>query len=226
MEKHGQYSDEVLVGEILNGETALFEILIRRYNPYLYKIGRSYGYNHEDAQDLMQETFIAAYIALPKFEGRASLKTWISKIMLNQCFHKRQKAAYLSHADVPIRENASPLFFAAADTGQTVMNRELQQVIERALADIPEPYRMVFTLREINGMNVGETADVLDISAANVKVRLNRAKAMLRCEIEKSYSGDEIFSFNLVYCDAVVSHVMKRIGEIESKKSATFPDKK
>jgi RNA polymerase sigma-70 factor (ECF subfamily) len=164
----------------------------------------------------MQEAFIAAYVALPKFENRASLKTWISKIMLHECFHKRRKAAYLNEVDVPIGENSSPLFFAAADTAKTVMNKELHQVIERALADIPEPYRMVFTLREVSGMTVAETSDILDISPQNVKVRLNRAKSMLRREIEKSYSGQEIFSFNLVYCDAVVKTVMARIHEIGS----------
>ena len=73
------------------GETALYEIIIRRYNPYLYKTGRSYGYNHQDTEDLMQETFINAYTNLKKFENRSSFKTWVTRIMLNNCFQKKEE---------------------------------------------------------------------------------------------------------------------------------------
>lgn len=74
-------------------------------------------------------------------------------------------------------------------------------------------YRLVFTLREVNGLNVAETADALNISETNVKVRLNRAKTMLRKEVEKSYSAEDIFEFNLVYCDAMVQRVINKIKE-------------
>ena len=91
------------------------------------------------------------------------------------------------------------------------MNRELNFVIENALKQIPIDYRMVFTLSEINGMNVAETAEILNISEANVKVRLNRAKTMLRKEIEKSYRQTDIFEFNFIYCDAMVTRVMNKL---------------
>src|SRR5215217_5830786 len=87
-------SEEELIKRITAGEVGLFEILIRRYNPFLYKIGMSYGYNHQDVEDLMQESFIAAYTHLDKFENRSSFKTWITRIMLNQCYHKAQKLSY------------------------------------------------------------------------------------------------------------------------------------
>ena len=97
------------------------------------------------------------------------------------------------------------------DTYIIVQNRELGKIIETALAKIPFDYRMAFSLREINGLNVAETADLLSISEMNVKVRLNRAKTMLRQEIEKTYSANELFEFNLIYCDAIVENVMKKI---------------
>ena len=100
------------------------------------------------------------------------------------------------------------------DTNKTVINRELNFVIENSLQQIPLDYRLVFTLREVNGLNVAETADTLNISEANVKVRLNRAKTMLRKEVEKSYSAEDIFEFNLVYCDAMVQRVINKIKEI------------
>ena len=92
------------------------------------------------------------------------------------------------------------------------MNKELKHVIENALQNIPPNYRIVFTLRELGGFSVSETAAVLDIRESNVKVRLNRAKAMLRKEVEKVYSTEDVFQFNLIYCDKIVDGVMKKIN--------------
>ena len=88
MKEPGQYSDVEIIQRILSGKPALFEILIRRNNPFLYKAGRCYGYSHEDTQDLMQDSFIDAYVNLSKFENRSSFKTWLLKIMMNNCFRK------------------------------------------------------------------------------------------------------------------------------------------
>ena len=207
------FSDIEIIKKILNGEVALFEILIRRNNPFIYKTGRSYGYNHEDTQDLMQDTFIDAYTNLSKFENRSSFKTWIIKIMLNNCFRKWQKFSFKNEVANEINDKSIPMFSNQQinDTNITVANRELHSIIENALQQVPIDYRIVFSLREINGLNVLETAEALSISEANVKVRLNRAKTMLRKEIEKSYSSEDIFEFNLIYCDAMVSRVMNNI---------------
>ena len=95
------------------------------------------------------------------------------------------------------------------DATNEVVNRELNHVIEKSLEQIPNEYRMVFSLREITGLNVAETAETLNISESNVKVRLNRAKSMLRKQIENKYTAADIFDFNLIYCDAMVSRVME-----------------
>lgn len=211
--KTEQYSDNDVIQKILNGETALFEILIRRNNPFLYKTGRSYNYNHEDTQDLMQDTFIDAFINLAKFEGRSSFKTWIIKIMLNNCYRKSQRSAFKNETRNEINERSVPVFANQnTDPNKIVMNKELAYIIENALNKMPLDYRMVFSLREINGMNVIETAEALSISEANVRVRLNRAKTMLRKEIERSYTPEELFDFNLVYCDRMVERVMQKIN--------------
>lgn len=213
MKNFEQYTDIEVIEKILEGEFALFEILIRRNNPFLYKTGRSYNYNHEDTQDLMQDTFIDAYTHLSKFENRASFKTWIIKIMLNNCFRKQQKFSFKNEVSHEISDKSIPMFSNQqnTDTNKTVMNRELSLVIENALKDVPLDYRMVFSLREINGLNVIETAEALSISEANVKVRLNRAKTILKKEIEKTYTAKDIFEFNLVYCDAITNNVMKKL---------------
>ena len=211
-----QYSDAEIIKKIVRGETALFEIVIRRNNPFLYKTGRSYGYSHEDTQDLMQETFINAYMNLSKFENRSSFKTWIIKIMLNNCFQKQEKFSYKYEKanTVAVSENSIPMYSGSnhSDPNQTAVNRELNHVIESSLGRVPVEYRMVFSLREMSGLSVAETAEVIGISESNVKVRLNRAKAMLRKEVEKTYSAEEIYEFNLIYCDKIVSRVMKEIG--------------
>jgi RNA polymerase sigma-70 factor (ECF subfamily) len=216
-DKGDTLSEMEIIKRIKDGETGLFEILIRRNNPYLYRIGRSYGYGHHDTEDLMQEAFIAAYMNLIEFEQRSSFKTWITRIMINKCFHKAQKLSFkkehVMHTD--LHENTIPAFqdSFSSDTGRTVLNREMGQMIESALLQIPLEYKMVFSLRELNGMSTADTADALDITESNVKVRLTRAKRMLRQKIEKMYSPTEIFEFNLIYCNRIVENVMNAIKD-------------
>jgi len=208
-------TESEIINRITSGEKSLYEIIVRRFNPHLYKVGRSYNYNHEDTRDLMQDTFIDVYRNLQQFEGRADFKTWITRIMLNNCFRKREKLSFKNEISTEVNDQSTPMFsHRDNDTHKIITNHELGHVIEEALGRIPFDYRMVFALREINGMNVAETASLLNITEANVKVRLNRSKAMLRDQIEKTYSPKELFEFNLIYCDAIVENVMKRIYEI------------
>ncbi|MBI2284123.1 MAG: sigma-70 family RNA polymerase sigma factor [Bacteroidetes bacterium] len=207
-----QLTETEIIRRILNGEKALYEIIVRRFNPYLYKVGRSYNYHHEDTQDLIQETFIDAYKHLSQFEGRSEFRTWLIRIMLNNCYRKKGKASFTSEIMQELNDQAQPLFTNAdTDTEKMVQNRELGHIIENALGKMPYDYRMAFSLREISGLPVAETASLLQISEANVKVRVNRAKTMLRREIEKTYSASELFEFNLVYCDRIVAQVMQQI---------------
>lgn len=215
MELHKELSEQEVIQRILSGDNALYEIIVRRFNPYLYKIGRSYNYNHEDTQDLMQDTFVDAYKNLSQYENRSSFKTWIVRIMLNNCFRKKEKFSFKNEIMQDINDHSKPMFqHEHSDTQKIIHNRELGNVIENALSNIPEDYRMIFSLREINGFNVAETADLLQVSQANVKVRLNRAKAMLRTEIQKSYSARELYEFHAVYCNAMVEKVMAIINRL------------
>jgi RNA polymerase sigma-70 factor (ECF subfamily) len=207
-----------LIDRIKKGEKALYEILIRRNNPYLYKVGMSYGYNHQDVEDLMQDTFIAAFINLDKFEGRSSFKTWLVRIMLNYCYQKTKKASHKNEKSMEtnFNEGAIPMFQdqSSPDALRTMTNKEVSQIIGKALLRIPVDYRLVFCLRELNGMSTAETAEAIDITETNVKVRLNRAKHLLRQSIEKLYSPEDIFDFNLVYCDRIVNNVMNSINNL------------
>lgn len=212
LETYKEMPDDLLIEQILAGNKALFEIIIRRYDRYLYKIGRSYRYSHEDTEDLMQEAFVNAYLHLQKFEHRASFKTWVSRIMLNGCYQLNQKKHRQAGWELQEHPEDHPIpLFAAGnkmDTNYTVMNRELNHILESALIRIPLSYLEVFVLREANGHSVAETAELLRISEPNVKVRLLRAKAMLRSEIAKAYQPEDLFEFNLIYCDALVHRIM------------------
>jgi RNA polymerase sigma-70 factor (ECF subfamily) len=199
-------SDEKVIEKILEGDTALFEILIRRYNPVIYRIGRMYGFNHHDTEDLMQDTHVSAYMQLAGFQHRATYKTWISRIMINKCIYKLKYGYFKNEIpDDQVYESNS----ATIQTEQTMLNRELSSVLEKSLESIPVIYRSVF----VQGFSVAETAELLGITPVNVKVRLNRAKSLLQKQLEQFYSANEIYSFNLIYCDNIVNRVFEKINE-------------
>jgi len=211
-------SDLSVIEKILKGQVSLFEVLIRRYNSVLYRIARSYGFNHQDAEDLMQDTHVSAYISLQKFEGRSSYKTWISRIMVNKCLYKLKYGYFKNEisSEIVTEPNHQPMHVSTKEnqTENMLLNRELTTILEKSLQSIPVMYRAVFVLREVEGFSVAETAELLEISPVNVKVRLNRAKNLLQKQVEQFYSHSELYSFNLVYCDAIVHNVFERINKI------------
>jgi RNA polymerase sigma-70 factor (ECF subfamily) len=215
-----ELTEPQIIQKICNGELDMFKILIRKTNSLLYKTGRSYGYNHQDTQDLMQDAYIDAYLNLSKFENRSAFRTWMMKIMLNKCFQRTRKFSFKNESPEDILNDWSTPIYTdnkSSDANNIVMNRELNRIIENAIMHIPLEYRLVFLCREINGLSVLETAEALALSETNVKVRLNRAKAMMQKEIEKSYSKEDIFEFNLLYCDIMVNRVMTEIERLNDK---------
>lgn len=207
-----QMEDAEIISRVLSGEKQLYELIVRRFNPVLYRIGRTYGYNHEDTQDIMQESFVDAYRGLSGFRGDASFKTWISRVMLNRCFQQVQKTRLQKELTVSINDNKEAMYTSSEnETEKRMKQRELAFVLGDSMSKIPLDYRMVFILREVNGMDTAQTAALLNITPSNVKVRLNRSKTMLRKEIEKSFDVASIFEFNLRYCDGIVNEVMKKI---------------
>ncbi len=201
-------SENEILNKVLSGEISCYEILIRRNNSLLYKIGRSYQLSHDDVQDLMQETYITAFQHLKNFERRSSFSTWLARIMVNKCLQKMNSAKRIHELD-----NSHFQVEDSVNNGeQYTMQQELGKILEKAIENLPEPYRLVFLLREIEGLNVSETAEALDLTSINVKVRLNRAKTMLREFIEKSYSQAEIYSFHLKFCNAIVEKVLGKIA--------------
>ncbi|MDR6804789.1 RNA polymerase sigma-70 factor (ECF subfamily) [Dyadobacter sp. BE34] len=202
-------SDEELVARILQGEKNLYEILIRKFNLRLYRITMAIVNDDDEAEDVMQTTYLNAYLQLSSFEGRSSFGTWLTRIAINESLlHKKQKKRsdelLLSHAQSELH-NESPLKY--------LMNRELKVILETAISNLPEKYKLVFIMREIQQMSIQETMEILDVGKSNVKVRLNRAKEMLRVELSSYYQSTPLFDFDLVRCDRVTRIVLSRILE-------------
>lgn len=199
--------DEVFIARILAGEKRLFEQLIRRYNQRLYRIGMSILENEAEVEDAMQTAYINAYEHLPGFEQRSSFGTWLTRIMLNQCYEQRRKSRSRHHL-----ANAAPDNFVNMNTAvNELAAKELGNALQQAVAKLPEKYRLVFVLREIEDLSVRETSETLHIEETNVKVRLNRAKSMLRQHLN-GYMKDYIYSFHLSKCDRMVNQVLHRLG--------------
>ena len=210
---HHAMEDLEVISLVLSGKIESYEKIMRRYNGYLYKVGKTYGFGHDDVEDLMQETYIDSFLNLRKFENRSTFKTWIVRIMLNNCYHKKQKSKYKDLSDNEDNKDNSDLIlnYRGEEINNIVENDELKEILEAAIHRIPENYRLVFTLRELNGMSVRETSEALKITEGNVKVRLSRSKSMLQKEIKKTYTLEDIFEFNLIHCDRMVAKGMKAL---------------
>lgn len=216
LHKNAVADDSTIISKIISGEQALFEVLIRRYNPVLYKIARGYGFNHHDAEDLMQETHVAAYRALAQFAFASSYKTWVSKIMIHKCLYKINHGSGRKEkpgSDI-IMEDAKPMLGMdkTITPEETSISKEFASVLEHALQKLPLNYRSVFVLRQMEGFSVAETAEMLKITPVNVKVRFNRSKAMLQKELEQFYHATKVYEFNLIYCDSMVKRVFDEIA--------------
>lgn len=198
--------DVEIIGRILAGEKRQFELLMRKYNQRMYRIGMSVLGNEAEAQDAMQTAYIKAYEHLPGFGNRAQFSTWLTRIMLNQCLEQKRKSG---HQPAQLEQHHNPINMKTP--ANELANKELSAVLDKAITQLPEKYRLVFVLREIEDLSVRETAEALTIGEVNVKVRLNRAKTMLRHSLQ-GYMKDHVYAFHLSKCDAVVFHVLERIG--------------
>lgn len=208
------YNDIELVNKVLAGEKRLFEQLMRRHNASLFRIGMAFLNNDMDVEDVMQTTYINAYQHLDKFRQEAAFGTWLKRILINECNLQLKKRQRTTSEDITALADHLPV----ADTGikdspvNNTLNKELSEALELSLMKVPEKYRLVFVMREIEHLSVAETGAILNISGVNVKIRLLRAKMMLRQHLSNYYKNDVVFSFHLIRCDRIVNNVLKELG--------------
>lgn len=211
-------ADEEVVNCVLAGDTAMFEILMRRHNQRLYRVARAILRDDSEAEDLIQDTYVRAYQHLSQFEGRAKFSTWLTRIAVNEALARRRRLGLYKELE-PMSENQGEKVDRLASTApspeQQVSSSETLRLLEHAVAALPEIYRTVFVLRDVEEMDTGDTAAVLNISEENVKTRLHRARALLRKKLyaQAGACAREAFSFHAVRCDRVVQNVFLRIRD-------------
>lgn len=202
-------TDREVIERVLNGEKEHYAILVRRNNQRLYRAAMAILDNDADVEDAMQTAYIHAYENLGKFGFRSGFSTWLTRILINECLLLKKKRAKFTELKPGHMENG--MQHQSTAPAARVLRAELGAILEKAIRKLPEKYRTVFVLRELEDMNVKETQVCLDISEENVKVRLNRARAMLKTELAGYYNKEDIFLFHLDRCDRLVNAVMRNI---------------
>ena len=207
-------SDEEVVRRVIEGEAALFEILMRRYNRRLFRVTRSIVANDLEAEDIIQDAYVRAYEHLDQFEGRARFSTWLTKIAIYEAYARVRRADYRKVDSISVLEGQGiDVTSDERDPEQQIYDGELKVVLEKAFDKLPADYRSVFMLREIEGLSTAETAECLEVSEENVKTRLYRARALLQRELYSlvGANANVAFQFLGARCDRIVARVLDRI---------------
>ncbi len=211
--------DAALVNRVAGGDQGAFETIMRRHNRRLYRLARATLRDDAEAEDALQEAYIAAYRALPTFRGESMLSTWLSRLVLNECLGRLRRAARRQNI-FPIAGQHSDfdLDTMATDDRETpdqaAGRSEMRALLERKLDALPESFRVVFVLRCVEELSVEETSACLGIPEATVRSRLFRARSLLREALaqEVDLAERDVFEFGGDHCDRVVAGVLRRLA--------------
>jgi len=213
--------DEEIVARVVAGETPLFEVLMRRHNQRVYRTARSIVKDEAEVEDVMQQTYLAAYGSLGQFAGTAKFSTWLMRIAINEALARRRRALQLVTNEGAEEEPEGPMKVVSesANPEEQAFRRELASMLESAIDQLPESFRSVVMLREVEGLSTAEAADVLGISEELVKTRLHRAKHQMRESLIEDIDAhsQKAFPFYAPRCDRVVATVFARIRAIGSR---------
>jgi len=202
-----------ILKRIAGGEKNLYALIMRKYNQRLYRIALSIINNESEVEDLMQTTYIKAYENLGNFKFHSSFSTWITRILINECLMHLKKREQFANTE---GGNFFPELYQKPMVQTPLMkviNAELKTILEFSIRKLPEKYRTVFMMRELENMSVAETMECLGITETNVKVRLNRAKVILRNKLKDYVKEDEPLQFYKPRCNRIVDAVMGKIKE-------------
>jgi RNA polymerase sigma-70 factor (ECF subfamily) len=202
------WTDEQVIARVLVGETRLFELLMRRHNERLYRAVRSILRDESEAEDAMQAAYLHAFAHLGAFEGRAAFSTWLTRIAIHEALaRRRRQLRTVNEEEGPDLPAQTP----SPEEGAT--DHEHRRILTRAIDALPEHFRTVFVLRQVQELSIEETADCLDIPPATVKTRLHRARALLRRKLLAQVEPVErkALPFEAPRCDRVVAGVLAKI---------------
>jgi len=209
--------DLALAQRIAAGDMAALELMMRRHNRRLYRLARATLRNDEQAEEALQDTYFSAYRGIANFRGDASLFTWLSRMLLNDCFARLRKTQrrgrLFSVADNIENETHAMLIIDSNPPYHEAKRTQLRSLLEARLDQLPESFRTVFVLRSVEEMSVEETALCLGIPEATVRSRHHRANAMLRKLLARDLdlTACDMFEFDGDNCDRIVANVLQRV---------------
>jgi RNA polymerase sigma-70 factor, ECF subfamily len=217
-----QVDDDQLVALVRTGEPAAFRAIMQRHNRRLYRVARGVLGDDSEAEDVVQETYLKAFQGLASFRGESSLPTWLTRIAINEALgrkRKRRPMIDLRNLDlIDEQGEARVLIFpgvrAGANPEAEASRAEVRRLLEGAIDDLPESFRIVFVMREIEQMSVEETASQLDILPETVKTRLHRARRLLREALQESLGSvlQDTYAFDGARCERMTQAVLRQLG--------------
>ena len=220
-QRSGRPDELDLIQRAARGEEAAVRIIIQTHNRRLYRVARSIVRDGAEAEDVLQEAYLRAFRALAGFRGDASLATWLTRIVINEALQRERRHSHLpASKNEPPDQPASqviPFPFSggpAADPERAMAQRQLCQLVERAIDELPHDFRTVLVARVVEGMSVEETAAVFGIRPETVKTRLHRARCMLRAAVADQIGPlfSDVFPFEGQRCQRITNAVVKRLN--------------
>ncbi|VXC92729.1 RNA polymerase sigma factor [Burkholderia sp. 8Y] len=212
--------DMDLARRIVAGDQHAFELLMRRHNRRLYRLARSTLRNDAEAEDALQDAYLHAYRSISQFRGDSQLFTWLSRLVLNECYARLRRSARRQNVipivDLPEYVELSNAMATKGDDApdEALARAQVRALLERKLDELPQLFRAVFVLRSIEEMSVEETAKCLDLPEATVRSRHFRARSMLRESLAHAFDLAErdVFEFGGTRCDRIVAGVLSKIA--------------
>lgn len=213
---HQIITDAEIIRRILSGEKELFEILVRRNNQKLFRVVRSYLKDEADIADIMQNSYIKAFTKLYQFKLESSFSTWLIRIAINEALARLMEKGKVYHINEQSERLNKNSILEIPDNRQMnpqqkMIHKEAKLLLENAIDQLDTKYRVVYMMREVEDMSLQDIATTLDLSLANVKVRLHRSKAMLKNKLFEISSDKDIFEFGNSKCDRITEYVMQNI---------------
>lgn len=214
-------SDADLVSYARRGDREAFRQIMRRGNQRLFRIARGVLNDDAEAEDAVQEAYALAFSKLDGFRGEASLLTWMTRIVLNECYgrlRRRRPTVGIEQVEAAQQGDGRILVFpnryGSEDPAADASRAQMRALIERAIAALPEPFRVVFVMRDVEECSIEETASALDIRAETVKTRLHRARRLLRTALHDNLATalNDAFPFLGPRCDRMTEAVLARLS--------------
>jgi RNA polymerase sigma-70 factor (ECF subfamily) len=218
--------DRALAARVRDGDGDAFRHVMKRCNQRLFRVARGVVGSDSEAEDVVQEAYVDAYGKFASFRGEASLSTWLTRIVLNEAherLRRRHRTVGVEQIEAaqldPGRVVAFPSAQMSVEPGAMLAREQIRRLLERAIDDLPEGFRLVFMLREIEECSVEETAAALGLRPETVKTRLHRARRLLRASLQDTLAimlGDA-FPFLGSRCERMTETVMRRIAAIPAR---------